>query len=118
MNSECEVLVEELKKISNNSDDNNSGIYLTHSEVISFVKSFIIAAHEQYLSPFIGWKPENVRRIMFHLNLIRVSGINHRDRSRAARRCLEIIEQQCKEVKQISGYPDDKSNNDWENIPW
>lgn len=87
---------------------------LTHSEVISFARSFVSAIESGMINPFSGWSIKNQSRVMFFINFIRTPGIPHRDRSRAAKRCLEIIEQQRQEGK-TGGYPGDK---DWEDIPW
>ena len=103
MNSDLEVLIEELKLIRDNvcgGLKQNSNIDLTHSEVISFARAFVRAVETEMITPFSGWDNQTQDRVMFYINLIRTHGIPHCDRSRAAEKCLNFIEQQ----KKKSGY--------------
>ncbi len=99
MNSEIGLLIEELKLIRDNvcgGLKTDSNINLTHSEVISFVRAFVKAVETEMITPFWGWTPEEKDKVIFYMNLIRTNGIPHCDRSRAAEKCLNFLEAECK----------------------
>ena len=105
VDSDLQVLIEELKLIRDNvcgGLKQNSNINLTHSEVISFARAFVKAVEAEMITPFYGWDNQAQDRVIFYLNLIRTHGIPHCDRSRAAQKCLNFIEEQ----KKKTGYPE------------
>ena len=117
MNSELGVLIYELKLIRNNVHGglkSSSNIHLTHSEVISFVRAFVNAVHNQTINPFHELDIEDTERVMLYLNLIRTYGIPHCDRSRNAQKCLSLIESVAEKKKT----PVLENEETWDNIPF
>ncbi len=132
MHPDLEILVEELTKIKDNCYGGlkkDSEIYLTHSEIISFTRAFVTAIENQMLESFYGWDSQKYTKVMFYLNLIRTRGIPHCDRSRAAAKCLEVLEVRRLEEEQIdkntimeiNGYPkeiEEIKDKEWDAIPF
>ncbi len=111
VDSDLQVLIEELKLIRNNvygGLKENSNIDLTHSEVISFARAFVKAVESEMITPFSRWDNQKKDQVLFYINLIRTHGIPHCDRSRAAKKCLDFIDQQKKKsgYSEQSGYPE------------
>ena len=111
VDSDLEVLIEELKLIRDNvygGLKKDSQIDLTHSEVISFARAFVMAVEAEMITPFSRWDNQKKEQVMFYINLIRTHGIPHCDRSRAAKKCLDFIDQQKKKsgYSEQSGYPE------------
>ena len=120
MHQHLEVLTEELKLIRDNRYGDfkkNSNIHLTHSEVISFVRACVRAIETQIIDPFDGWDSKQKSQIMFFLDLIRTNGLCHCDRSRAAQRCLKIIDQFL-EQESKKKLQDTQNDNDFDEIPF
>ena len=95
--SDLQVLIEELKLIRDNVHGGlkqNSSINLTHSEVISFARTFVKAIKTGMIDPFSEWDNPKKKQVIFYLNLICTYGIQHCDRSRVAKKCLDFIDQQ------------------------
>ena len=112
VDSDLQVLIEELKLIRDNvygGLNQNSNIHLIHSEVISFARAFVRAVEAEMITPFPGsWDIQKKDQVMFYIKLIRTPGLTHCDRSRAAEKCLNFIEQQKKKsgYSEQSGYPE------------
>ena len=106
MNGALEVLKDELKLIKNNVKNNDS-FNLNHSEIISFIRTFIQAVDNGTIKPFHELTTEDKDKVIVYLKLMRTYGIIHVDRSRLAAKCLVFLESiaEKKNFKPIDGYP-------------